>query len=70
VLSLLLLVGCAFLLTLSVRAQRRDFAVLRALGARRHLAIAVASIVAANLVALIPARHAARPMHALLDRER
>ena len=36
VLGLLLLVGCAFLLTLSVRAQRRDLAVLRALGARRR----------------------------------
>ena len=36
VLSVLLLVGCAFLLTLSVRAQRRDFAILRALGARRR----------------------------------
>jgi ABC-type lipoprotein release transport system permease subunit len=35
-LSLLLLVGCASLLTLSVRTQRRDFAVLRALGARRR----------------------------------
>ena len=123
VLGLLLLVGCAFLLTLSVRAQRRDLAVLRALGARPRqlraivhwqatlvalailvvglpvgialgrwivqqltgtlgivpgvdlptlllLVVAVAAIVASNLLALIPARRAARPATALLDRER
>jgi ABC-type lipoprotein release transport system permease subunit len=35
-LSVLLLAGCAFLLALSVRAQRRDFAILRALGAKRR----------------------------------
>jgi hypothetical protein len=34
------------------------------------LGIAVVSIVAANLLALIPARHPARPLNALLNRER
>ena len=123
VLSVLLLVGCAFLLTLSVRAQGRDLAVLRALGARQRqlraivhweatlvalailvigvplgivlgrwvvqqltgtlgivpgvdlptlllIALAVAAILASNMLALMPARRAARPMTALLNRER
>ena len=122
-LGLLLLVGCAFLLTLSVRAQRRDFAVLRALGARRRqlraivhwqatlvalailvagvplgialgrwivrqltgtlgivpgldlppfllVAVVVGTILAANLLALVPGRQAARPGTALLNWER
>jgi ABC-type antimicrobial peptide transport system permease subunit len=121
-LGLLLVVGCAFLLTLSVRAQRRDIAVLRALGARPRqlraivhwqatlvalgilvvglpvgialgravvrqltgtlgivpgidlpalllVVVVVAAIAAANLLAIIPARRAARPATALLDRE-
>jgi putative ABC transport system permease protein len=119
VLSLLLLVGCAFLLTWSVRAQRRDFSILRALGANRRqlrsvvhwqtslivlvtlvigvpLGVAlgrlivgeltgrlgivpgvdvpllalfgalVAALVIANLIAVVPARRAARPRVALL----
>jgi putative ABC transport system permease protein len=122
VLALLLLVGCAFLLTLSVRSERRDLAILRALGARRRqlraivywqatlialailliavpagivlgrwtvsqltstlgvvpgvelpllvlLAVVIATILLANLVALLPARRAARPAVALLNRE-
>jgi ABC-type lipoprotein release transport system permease subunit len=121
-LGLLLVVGCAFLLTLSVRAQRRDVAVLRALGATPRqiraivywqatlvalailivglpvgvalgraivrqitgtlgivpgidlpglllVVVAVAAIAAANLLAIIPARRAARPATALLNLE-
>ncbi|HSB84710.1 MAG TPA: FtsX-like permease family protein [Ilumatobacteraceae bacterium] len=36
VLTVLLVVGCAYLLTMSVRARRRDLAVLRALGANHR----------------------------------
>jgi ABC-type lipoprotein release transport system permease subunit len=120
--SVLLLVGCAFLLTLSVRAQQRDFAILRALGAKRRqvrsvvhweatltvLAILVVSaplgialgrlivrqitgrlgivpgidvpllallvgtvgfLLAANVLATVPARRAARQRAALLARD-
>jgi hypothetical protein len=54
VLALLLVVGCAFLLTSSVRARRRDLAILRALGSNsRQLRTAVhwqATLVAAAIV--------------------
>ena len=56
VLSVLLLVGCAFLLTLSVRAQGRDLAVLRALGARQRQLRAIvhwqATLIALALVVI------------------
>jgi len=122
VLGLLLLIGCAFLLSLSVHSQRRDLAVLRALGARRSqlrsivhwqatlaalailvfglpvgialgrwivqqltgtlgivpgvdlpplvfVVLAVGATVSANLLAIAPARHAARPATELLNTE-
>jgi ABC-type antimicrobial peptide transport system permease subunit len=122
VLSVLLLIGCAFLLTLTVRAQRRDFAVLRALGAKRGqlrlvvhwqatlvalaillvgvplgvalgrlivqqltgrlgivpgvempmlllLGVVAAAVAAANLLAVPPARRAARPASVLLNQD-
>ena len=56
VLTLLLLVGCGLLVTITVRARRRDLAVLRALGARpRQLQTTVhwqATLVAATVVIL------------------
>jgi ABC-type antimicrobial peptide transport system permease subunit len=60
VLAVLLLVGCAYLLAVSVRAERRDLAVLKALGAQRRQVLALvhwqATLVAvAILVVGIPA---------------
>ncbi|MBI5088108.1 MAG: ABC transporter permease [Actinobacteria bacterium] len=123
VLVVMLVVGCAYLLAMSVRARRRDLAVLRALGARRRqlraavhwqatvvtslvllfgaplgvvlgrwvvsrltdtlgivpgvdiplaaLALTiVGALVAANLLALLPARGAARTATRMLNRDR
>jgi hypothetical protein len=122
VLATLLLVGCAYLLAISVRAERRDLAILKALGAERRqllavvhcqatlvaaailvvgapaglllgrgvvarftdalgivpgvdfapfvlLAVAGATLVAANLLAMVPARRAARASTRALDRD-
>jgi hypothetical protein len=122
VLAVLLLVGCAYLLAIAVRAERRDLAVLKALGAQRRqlvavvhwqatlvavailalgipaglllgrgvvarftdalgivpevdfaplvlVAVAAGMVLAANLLAVIPARHAARAPIRSLDRD-